>query len=85
MVSLSLLYVWMDSYIDKCEFVSLPQCEIQYMDMIREQGEYCTLTYKIIRISFKAIYTGIVAGLMKGMCVAFLRLVLSMCIDVSQV
>ena len=67
------------------EFVSLPQYEIQYMDMIHEQGEYCTLTYKIIRISFKAIYTGIVAGLMKGMCVAFLRLVLSMCIDVSQV
>ena len=65
--------------------LSLPQDTIQYMDMIHKQGEYCTLTYKIIRISLKAIYTGIVAGLMKGMCVAFLRLVLSMCIDVSQV
>ena len=74
-------------YIDKCEFISLPQDTIQYMDMIHKQGEYCTLTYKIIRISFKVMRTGIVAGLMKSMCVAFFRLVSGMCIslDVSQV
>ena len=60
-------------------FVSLPQYEIQYMYMIHEPGEYFTLTYQIIRIPFKVMRTGIVAGLMKSMCVAFFRLVLGMC------
>ena len=57
----------------------MPEYKIQYMDMIDEQGEYCTLTFKIIRISFKVMHTGRVAGLMKSMCVAFFRLVLGMC------
>ena len=65
--------------LNKCEFISMPEYKIQYMDMIDEQGEYCTLTYKIIRISFKVMHTWMEAGFMKSMCVAFFRLVLGMC------